>query len=138
MLLSTSLCHVLMRKLSSRIPFRGMGGRVCRRMGYFAFCMQMTGSAMAASQTKKTLRGIDWLILVLWSSSRRLTCEASVDNPICNYGTPFFKPTLSFALKKPLKQALVRFVAKQENLRGTDRLHALVCIFVPSSDARAS
>ena len=41
MLLSTSLCHVLMRKLSLRIPFRGMGGRLCRRIGYFAFCTGM-------------------------------------------------------------------------------------------------
>ena len=33
MLLSTSLCHVLMRKLSLRIPFRAMGSRLCRRLG---------------------------------------------------------------------------------------------------------
>ena len=36
------------------------------------------------------LRGIDWLKLVLGSSGRRLSCQASVDNPICKYGTPFF------------------------------------------------
>ena len=41
MLLSTSLWHVLMRKPSLRIPFRGMGGRLCRRIGYFAFCTGM-------------------------------------------------------------------------------------------------
>ena len=29
------------------------------------------------------------------------------------------------------------FVTKQENLRGTDKLHALVHIFVPRSDAQA-
>ena len=40
----------------------------------------------------ENLRGIDWLKLVLCSSGRRLTCQASVDNPICKYGTPFFKP----------------------------------------------
>ena len=63
---------------------------------------------------------------------------ASVDNPICKYGTPFFKPIPSFALKKkPLKQSWVLFVAKQENLRGTGRLHALVHIFVALSDAQA-
>ena len=30
----------------------------------------------------ENLRGIDWLKLVLFSSSRRLTCQASVDNSI--------------------------------------------------------
>ena len=39
--------------------------------------------------------------------------------------------------KKPLKQAWVLFVAKQGNLRGTGRLHALVHIFVALSDAQA-
>ena len=52
------------------------------------------------AKLKKILRGIDWLILVLWSSSRRLTCEASVDNPICKYGTPFFKPTPLICIEK--------------------------------------
>ena len=43
-----------MRKLSLRIPILGMGGRLCRLIGYFVFCTGMyTGSAMAASQTKK-------------------------------------------------------------------------------------
>ena len=47
-------------------------------------------------------------------------------------------PSLSFALKKkPLKQAWVRFVAKQDNLRVTGRLHALVHIFAPRSGAQA-
>ena len=46
-------------------------------------------------------------------------------------------PPLSFVLKKPLKQACVRFVAKQDNLRGTGRLHALVHIFVAPSGAQA-
>ena len=36
-----------------------------------------------------------------------------------------------------LKQAWVRFVAKQENLQGTGRLHSLVHIFVQRSDAQA-
>ena len=63
MLLSTSLCHVLMRKLSLMIPFRGKGSRLCR----------------------------------IW----------------------------------------VRFLAKQENLRGTGRLHPLVHISLPRSDAQA-
>ena len=31
----------------------------------------------------------------------------------------------------------MRFVAKQENLRGTGGMHALVHIFVPHSDAQA-
>ena len=31
----------------------------------------------------------------------------------------------------------MRFVAKQENLRGTGRLHSFVHIFVPRSDAQA-
>ena len=31
----------------------------------------------------KNLRGTDWVKLVLCSSGRRLTCETSVDNPIC-------------------------------------------------------
>ena len=31
----------------------------------------------------KNLRSIDWVKLVLCSSDRRLTCETSVDNPIC-------------------------------------------------------
>ena len=46
-------------------------------------------------------------------------------------------PPLSFVLKKPLKQACVRFVAKQDNLRVTGRLHALVHIFLALSDAQA-
>ena len=92
---------------------------------------------MAASQTK-SLRGIDWLKLVLCSSGRRLTREASVDNPICKYGAPFFKPTHPICIeKKPLKQAWVRFVAKKGNLRGTGRLHALVHIFLARSDVQA-
>ena len=86
----------------------------------------------------KNLQGIDWLKLVLWSSGRRLTREASVDNPICKYGTPFFKPTPLICIeKKRLKQAFVRFLAKQENLRDTGRLHALIHIFVSRSDAQA-
>ena len=48
----------------------------------------------------KNLRGIDWLKLVLWSSGRRLKCEASVDNPTCKYGTPFFKPTPLICIEK--------------------------------------
>ena len=63
---------------------------------------------MAASQTKKPA-GIDWVKLVLCSSSRRLTCKTSVGNPICKYGTPFFKPTPSFALKKALEAGLDAF-----------------------------
>ena len=47
-------------------------------------------------------------------------------------------PCLSFALKKKKPEAgLVRFVAKQENLRGTGRLHVLVHIFVARFDAQA-
>ena len=67
-----------------------------------------------------------------------MTCQASVDNPICMYGTPFFKLTSLICIeKKPLKQAWVRFVAKHDNLRVTGRLHALVHIFVARSDAQA-
>ena len=44
-------------------------------------------------------------------------------------------PPLSFALKKAPEAGLGAFVAKQENLRGTGRLHALVHIFVARSDA---
>ena len=62
---------------------------------------------------------------------------ASVGNPICKYGTPFFKPTPSFALKKTLEAGFMLFVTKQEDLRGTGRLHALVHIFVALSDAQA-
>ena len=63
---------------------------------------------------------------------------ASVGNPICKYGTPFFKPSPSFALKKALEAGLAAlFVTKQEDLRGTCRLHALVYIFVAISDAQA-
>ena len=47
-------------------------------------------------------------------------------------------PPHSFALKKNPEAVLVRFVAKQENLRGTGRLHALVHIFVARSDAQAA
>ena len=36
-----------------------------------------------------------------------------------------------------VKQAWVRFVAKQENLQGTGILHALVHIFAPRSGAQA-
>ena len=86
----------------------------------------------------KNLRGIDWLKLVLWSSGRRHTREASVDNPICKYGAPFFNPTPRICIdKKHLKHACVRFLVKQENLRDTGRLHALIHIFVPRSDAHA-
>ena len=46
-------------------------------------------------------------------------------------------PPLSFALNKKPEAGLVRFVAKQENLRGTGRLHALVHIFVTRFDAQA-
>ena len=85
----------------------------------------------------KNLRFIDWLKLVLSSSGRRLTCETSVDNPICKYGTPFFKPTPPFCIeKKTQKHSWVHFVVKQENLRGTGRLYALVHISVPRSDAQ--
>ena len=48
----------------------------------------------------ENLRGIDWLKLFLYSSGRRLTCQASVDNPICKYGTPFFKPTPLICIEK--------------------------------------
>ena len=48
----------------------------------------------------KNLRGIDWLKHVLSSSGHRLTCQASVDNPICKYGTPFFTPTPLICIKK--------------------------------------
>ena len=47
----------------------------------------------------KNLRGIDYLKHVLCSSGRRLTRQASVDNPIYKYRTPFFKPTTLIALK---------------------------------------
>ena len=48
-------------------------------------------------------------------------------------------PPLSFALKKKAPEAgLGAFVAKQENLRGTGRLHALAHIFVARSDAKPS
>ena len=47
-------------------------------------------------------------------------------------------PPLSFALKKKKPEAvLVLFVAKQENMRGTGRLHTLVHIFAPRSGAQA-
>ena len=59
---------------------------------------------MAASQTK-SLRGIDWLKLVPCSSGRRLTREASVDNPICKYGAPFFKPTHPICIEKKAPKA---------------------------------
>ena len=39
--------------------------------------------------------------------------------------------------KKPLKQAWMLFLTKQEDLRGTGWLHALVHIFVALSDAQA-
>ena len=60
-----------------------------------------------------------------------------MDNSIYKYGTPFFKPTPLIGLKTPLKQACVRFLVNQENLRGTGKLYALVHIFVPRSDAQA-
>ena len=85
----------------------------------------------------KNLRGIDWLKLLLCSSGRRQTREASVDNSIYKYGTPFFMSTPLSCLKTPLKQAWVRFLVKQENLRGTGKLYALVHTFVPRSDAQA-
>ena len=69
------------------------------------------------------LWGIDWLNLVLLSSGRRLTREASVDNPTCMNGMPmpFFKPIYPICIaKKPLKQAYVRFVDEKENLMGID------------------
>ena len=46
-------------------------------------------------------------------------------------------PPLSFALKKAPEAGMGAFVAKQENLRGTGRLHALAHIFVARSDAQA-
>ena len=46
-------------------------------------------------------------------------------------------PPLSFALKKTPEAGLGAFLAKQENLRGTGRLHALVHIIVARSDAQA-
>ena len=48
----------------------------------------------------ENLRGIDWLKHVLSSSGHRLTYQASVDNPICKYGTPFFTPTPLICIKK--------------------------------------
>ena len=64
--------------------------------------------------------------------------ETSVDNPICKYGTQSFKPTPLICIeKKPLKQAWVCFLSKQEKLRDTGRLHALIHIFVPRSDGKA-
>ena len=86
---------------------------------------------------QENLRGIDWQKRVHLSSGRRLTRVASVGNPICKYGAPFFKPTPSFALKKALEAGLGAFCDKQENLRGTGRLHALVYIFVALFDALA-
>ena len=47
-------------------------------------------------------------------------------------------PPLSFALKKAPEAGLGAFVAKQENLRGTGRLHALVHLIVAPSDAKPS
>ena len=92
---------------------------------------------MAASQTKN-LRGIYQLKHVLCFSGRRLTHQASVDNPIFKYRTPFFKPIPLICIdKKPPKQAWVRFVAKHDNLRVTGRLHALVHFFVARSDVEA-
>ena len=85
----------------------------------------------------KNMRGIDWLKPLLWSYGRRLTREASVDSSIYKYGTPFFKSSPLICLKTALKQAWVRFLVKQENLRGTGKLYALVHIFVPRSDAQA-
>ena len=46
-------------------------------------------------------------------------------------------PPLSFALKKAPEAGLGAFLAKQENLRDTGRLHALIHIFVPRSDGQA-
>ena len=46
-------------------------------------------------------------------------------------------PLICIEKKNTLKQAWVRFMAKQENLRGTCRLHALVHVFVSRSDAQA-
>ena len=46
-------------------------------------------------------------------------------------------PPLSFALKKTPVAGLGAFVAKQENLRGTGRLHALFHFFVSRSDTQA-
>ena len=81
------------------------GDRRQARHFYLAkqFCF-LTGSGMAEVVWRlakpKNLRGIDWLILVLWSSSRRLTRETSVDNPICKYGTQFFNPNLLIGIEK--------------------------------------
>ena len=53
----------------------------------------------------KNLRGIDWLKHVLCSSGRRMICQASVDNPICMYGTPFFKTTSPICIEKKAPEA---------------------------------
>ena len=72
MLLSTYLCHVLMRKLSLMIPFRGKGGPKCRLIGYSVFCNgKLTGSDMAASQTKQPAgyRLVKTCSLFFWPST---------------------------------------------------------------------
>ena len=46
------------------------------------------------------------------------------------------QPLICIAKKAP-EAGLVRFMAKQEDLRGTCRLHALVHVFVSRSDAHA-
>ena len=72
MLLSTSLCHVLMRKLSLMIPFRGKGGRLCRLIGYFVFCNgKLTGSDTAANQTEQPAgyRLVKTCSLFFWPST---------------------------------------------------------------------
>ena len=39
------------------------------------------------------------------SSDRRLTRETSFDNPICWYGTPFFKPNPPICIEKKAPEA---------------------------------
>ena len=87
----------------------------------------------------KNLRGINWLKLVLCSSGRRLTCQTSVDNPfvLLVWDAVLQAHPSHLHGKKPLKQAWVRFLSKQENLRGTGRLHSLFHFFVPRSDTQA-
>ena len=93
---------------------------------------------MAAKQTIKPAgyRLVKTCSLLFWPSTD-MPCKRRQSH-FCKYGTPFFKHSPLICIEKKGPEAgLGAFVAKQENLRGTGRLHALVHIFVPRSDAQA-
>ena len=82
---------------------------------------------MAASQTKKTCR--------ISTGKNLFSCYQAPRIPLVSKGRRSSSPLIPFAL--PEKSPWVIFVTKQENLRGTNKLHAFVHIFVPRSDAQA-